>query len=392
MANPENRRDRRPACALLDDWLVKGAIDPDAQGAVGISDNSIPRELIYAHGLVPQWVEPVRACSTAAADIHLEEGYSFRERAMLSQILNGELAHLELLVLGREYAKIFYYAAEFRRRGMGERFPPILMFDLLRQQDPSCERYNRGQVARLDETLARITGRTIEREDLLAGIDRANRVRSRLREIQAIRWEGRLRGAEGFAAMAASYWMPDETYLAWADDVFLPAARADEQPASPGGPRLILAPHAPLPGVVLHELLEAGGFYVACENDWLGSCAGTADVVGGDDPLSAICRHVWRDTFSHDLEPREPRQRWLKDAVQTREVDGVVFHIPPDDKSLGWDFPDLRTWLQDNGKDVLLLDSDLDEDGVTTIERAIAQWLPPEASSRGLSAVDGSEA
>src|SRR5258706_12403531 len=134
----------------LAEKLARGAsVASASHKSVGLAHNAIPRELLYAHGMEPVWVEPPLGASTATANMHLESRFPQRDRAMLSQVLDGRLSQLELLIFGREQARLYYFLAEFTRRGQGADFPLYHHFDLIPQHDPTVEQYNANQMLRL---------------------------------------------------------------------------------------------------------------------------------------------------------------------------------------------------------------------------------------------------
>ena len=54
------------------------------------------------------------------------------------------------------------------------------------------------------------------------------------------------------------------------------------------------------------------------------------------------------------VSPAAAADCWLQSAVQ-RDVDGVVFYLPPDDDVYGWDYPRQRDFLRARGIPSLLV-------------------------------------
>jgi benzoyl-CoA reductase/2-hydroxyglutaryl-CoA dehydratase subunit BcrC/BadD/HgdB len=140
----------------------------------------------------------------------------------------------------------------------------------------------------------------------------------------------------------------------------------------------------PLSHLALHEALEEAGALVVAEDDWWGSRAPGDDVPLAGSAKEAIFRKYWLDVATAGVYPAEAREAWLRDNALRREVDGVVFYLPPSDHQLGWDYPRLKGWLDAHEKPSLLLRHDAaDPTGAAAIRAEAATFVEGLRGVRG---------
>jgi benzoyl-CoA reductase/2-hydroxyglutaryl-CoA dehydratase subunit BcrC/BadD/HgdB len=357
---------RHAYAARLDAWQAGPRV-------VGLVGNTIPVELVLACGRIPVLVTAPRGRPTPGADVYMEDVIAPETRSLFESAASGDLAFLDLLVLSRPYAQLYYYLKEVYRLGRGPLFPPLHMFDLMHSQREAVRAYNWHRFQALIEQLQRVSGDQITERGLRAAVAQTNAVRQQQRRLLELRWQGRVSGADAMEALGAAYFMaPDEYRRVLGDYV---DGLASGQPLE-SRPRLLIVTSEPLSHARLHQALESAGAWVVAEDDWWGARAPGADVPLAGSAYEAVFQKYWLDTASQGVYPSAAREAWLRDHALRPEVDGVVFYLAPSDHQLGWDYPRLNDWLSDHGKATLLLRSDASTaDGFDTSHLKAVQFL-----------------
>ena len=96
-----------------------------------------------------------------------------------------------------------------------------------------------------------------------------------------------------------------------------------------------------------YEAVEAHGAVIVAEDDWFGSRAAGQDIEVTDDLLQAIFHKYYFDAPSPRVFPSATADQWFRRKAS--EVDGVIFYLPAEDDTLGWDYPRLRAFLDARG-------------------------------------------
>jgi benzoyl-CoA reductase/2-hydroxyglutaryl-CoA dehydratase subunit BcrC/BadD/HgdB len=142
------------------------------------------------------------------------------------------------------------------------------------------------------------------------------------------------------------------------------------------GMRLLLISSVALSDSRLHQAIEAGGAVVVAEFDSWGACSATPDIVAGNDPLKAIYQHYYTHVPNRSVYPASIRLSWIFERAANPDIDGVVIHMPPSDRSLGWDYPRLRSFLSEHGKSHLMTREDAEiTSGSDAITKAITRFV-----------------
>ena len=94
---------------------------------------------------------------------------------------------------------------------------------------------------------------------------------------------------------------------------------------------------------------------VVAEDDWWGSRAAGQDIDDANEPIRAIFEKYYFDAPSPRVFPAAIADDWF--CRKTSEVDGVIFYLPHDDDVIGWDYPRLRTFLDERAIPHLMLRS-----------------------------------
>lgn len=310
---------------------------------IGVTSNTVPWELLRAAGFQPMLLSPHRP-HTPLADGYMEDVFSPRMKAVFDFLISPDSALLSAVVIPRtseQEHKLFLYLREVVRQG-AERAPEVILYDLLHARSAEAEAYGLARTHELKCALERLCGRPIEPQALWDAIAEGNAARQAVRALLDCR-EGpapRLRGAEALALIGAWYFMDRTEYALLAQEAL---HEIQTRPPLPGPRLLIKGP--PVGDPAFCEAIESHGAIVVAEDDWFGSRAAGRDIDATMEPIRAIFEKYYLDAPSPRVFPAAIADSWFyRNASQ---VDGVVFHLPPEDDVMGWDYPRLRGFLDE---------------------------------------------
>ena len=338
-------------------------------GIVGLIGNSVPTEFVLAVGRVPVLIAAERGQPTPTADIYMDRVIAPETRSLFEHAVEGSLDCLDLLILSRPYAQLYYYLKEVYRMGRGPKIPPLHIYDLMHSQRQAVRSYNWGRTLALLERLERLANQEITEGRLWDAIAATNHVRALQRRLLELRWAGALCGVDALQALGAAYFLQPEVY-AQALGGYMTEVEPD--PDLEARARLLVITSEPLSHLGLHRALEAAGGLVVAEDDWWGSRAPGNDVPLAGSAREAIFRKYWLDIATAGVYPAEAREAWLRQNALRDDVDGVVFYLPPSDHQLGWDYPRLKRWLDEFEKPSILVRHDAAEEAGSAAVRAMA--------------------
>src|SRR5665213_4125592 len=115
------------------------------------------------------------------------------------------------------------------------------------------------------------------------------------------------------------------------------------------------------------EAIETHGAIVVAEDDWWGSRAAGRDIDATIDPIRAIFEKYYFDAPSPRVFPSEMADAWFH--RKAGEVDGVIFYLPNEDDVAGWDYPRLRSLLEERTIPHLMLRDESSDEIGAFIER-----------------------
>ncbi len=349
-------------------------------GVVGLVGNSVPPEFVVAAGRVPVLIAAQRGQSTPTADLYMDQVIAPETKSLFEDAVQGTYSFVDLLVLSRPYAQLYYYLKEVYRMGRGPKIPPLHMYDLMHSQRQAVRTYNWGRTLALVEKLERLAGQEITETRLWEAIAATNRSRAVQRRLLELRWAGALSGVDALQALGAGYFLEPNAY-ADALEAFL--AEVQPRPELLARPRILVISSEPLSHLGLHAALEDVGALVVAEDDWWGSRAPGEDVPLAGSAREAVFRKYWLDVATAGVYPADAREAWLRGNAIRDDVDGVIFYLPPSDHQLGWDYPRLKRWLEAHDKPSFLLRHDAaDEQGSAAIRAQTSNFLRTLETSR----------
>ena len=324
---------------------------------IGVTSNTVPWELVRAAGFQPFLLSP-RKAATPLADRYLEDVVSARSKAVFDFLLSDEAEPLAAVVIPRtseQEHKLYLYLREVIRQG-AERSPQPILYNLLHTRSAEAQAYGLDRTRELKTQLEQMSGRSIDAEALQAAIEESNRAREVVRSLLQMR-EARppkVTGAEALSLIGAWYFMDRTEYTRLARE----ALREIEARAPLAGPRILIK-GTPQDYTDFCAAVESCGATVVAEDDWWGSRAAGRDIELTADPLQAIFEKYYFDAPSPRVFPAAISEEWFQ--RKACEVDGVIFHLPPDDDVLGWDYPRLRAFLDERAIPQLMVRGACDE-------------------------------
>lgn len=315
---------------------------------IGRVGATVPVEFILAAGCTPVMLAADLRRATPQADRYVDPELPAETRALCEAALSGDYECLDLLILSRPYDKLYYFLKELHRSGRAPQMPPFMIHDLMHSQREAVREYNRGRLRALLERVSRHAVRPVDNAALREAIVQTNHVRALWRRLQALRHMGRLAGVEALQIIGAglcSHPAEHEADL----HACLEAIEAGAAAHEGRRPRVIAVSAEPMQHLALHSALEHSGGLVVAEDDPWGARAAGMDIADSPDPFDALFDKLWHDTPSTGVWPPAARHAWLLTQAARPDVDAVVLHIPPSDRLLGWDLPDLLRALRDRG-------------------------------------------
>jgi benzoyl-CoA reductase/2-hydroxyglutaryl-CoA dehydratase subunit BcrC/BadD/HgdB len=343
-------RSQRAALAALDraygDRLAAAREAKAAGGhVVGVVGHGAPLELISAAGALPVLISADVEHPTPRADPLMPPNHGWESRSICERALSGSFDLLDLLVVTRPYAQMYYVLKEMQRTGQAPSLPPLYLFDLVQADDPrSFAAYNHNRTDDFTARLERLTQRSVTDLTLAQAIAQTVRVRQLLGRLQALRARACLSGAAALRLIGAGFFLDSHDYSVLLER-YIAAAQPDAALAA--RPRLLLVASAPMFHPALVQAVEDSGTLVVAEDDPWGARAAETDIDGSLPPRQALALRCARMPASVSTLSLQARRAWLLQRVQSDAIAGVVFHIPKSDRSLGWDYPSLRAALHD---------------------------------------------
>jgi benzoyl-CoA reductase/2-hydroxyglutaryl-CoA dehydratase subunit BcrC/BadD/HgdB len=313
--------------------------DRSRYGSVGVTSHTVPQELIVAAGHFP-----LLLCFTETSDspdaphaTYMEDAFDAHTRSVFDYLVSGQGSSLKAVVVPRTSErehKLFLYLKEVQRQKKDARIPPVYLFNLLHTRTPESRDYSRDRVMELKRWVESIAGVPIDDDTLRDSIRASNAARAAARRLQALREgpDARLPGSDATALLRARYGCGADEFVRLAN------RRAEEFGQRPPlkGPRILIK-GSPLMHSTLHQAIESHGAVVFAEDDAWGARSATPDISTDMDPMNAIADHYYLHETSPRVLPLAEADQWFYDKAGA--ADGVVFYLPPEDDTLGWDYP-----------------------------------------------------
>jgi benzoyl-CoA reductase/2-hydroxyglutaryl-CoA dehydratase subunit BcrC/BadD/HgdB len=309
----------------------------------------VPRELIEAVGLSPLRLfgDPAQALEQERI---LGAGVDPMVRALLPGAFERARGLCPALILAHdgEGALRLFHALRYLARQHPERaYPEMYCFDLLHLPRSSTERYNRRRLAELVSALERWSGRSLQEASLRRAIDRENRKRSLLRQVQALRRSDAtpLSGGEAVALIGACSVLPAAQSVG-----LLEQALVELRTRAPRRGCRVFVTGSDWDHPAPHATLEAQGALVVGEDLEHGDLSLRAPLEPtGDDLLSDVASHYHRAPPTGRRYTGASRAQQTLQAALLARAERVVCVLRAGDPAPAWDVPEQRRLLHDAG-------------------------------------------
>ncbi len=226
-----------------------------------------------------------------------------------------------------------------------------------------------------DERASELAGRRPDDTSLADAIVESNAARALMRRVLSLRCsQPRVSGVTAMALLGAFSLVDGATYMSLMSQVI----EEFERSVPLAGPRLLVA-GALADDSRLHEMLEQMGAVVVAEEGGWGMRSVGPDISLTGDPIVSTFDHYY-EAVASPREDRAAEDAWLGQFTRA-DVDGVVFHLPPDDSVVGWDYPRHRSHFDGLGVPSLVIRDDTGDPEMpsrwqarvtTFLERAVA--------------------
>jgi len=322
----------------------------------GYTSNAVPWELLRAAGFFPVLMQ-AHCAETPHADSYMEPVFSPRFRSLFEGMLSRAWSLFRAVVIPRtseQEHKLYLYVREVLRLGKCEGIPQPYLYNLLQTRSTRSRAYGLEETRRLLEWLTGISGRKVRAENLNAAIEESDAARAAMRRLLRLRRgkSPRISGSDALRVVGAWHFMDRSEYR----EAALALVSHLSRNRVIHGPRILIQ-GATLDHPGLHEAIESLGAVVTAEDDWRGTRAAGRDIRVGPDPLHAIFEKYYLDAPGPRTFPSQTADRWFQSAA-VRDMEGVVFYLPPEDDVLGWDYPRQKRWLDERGIPSLLIRED----------------------------------
>jgi benzoyl-CoA reductase/2-hydroxyglutaryl-CoA dehydratase subunit BcrC/BadD/HgdB len=301
---------------------------------VGVVGADVPAELVEAAGAVAYRLHGSPDLVSDEAREILGASLDPVVHSLLTRLLDGSWAFLSGLVVSRDSQsslQLFYALRELRRIEPARRLPPVVLLDLLHLPTEHTARYDEVRLRQLTDQLADWTGTPATPDRLADAVRSVGRVRALLREVSALRAQGRLPGTAALQAVGVATASPAVDVVPLLEQV---VAEAGEVPAG----RRLFVTGSGQDTDELYRLLEEelGCRVVGEDHDW-GPLALPAEPVAPD--LASLAR-AYRDRG-----PAAPTASIARRAAATAgrvrgaRADLLLAVVREHDEAPAWDFP-----------------------------------------------------
>lgn len=313
-----------------------------------------PPEIISAAGAIPYRITGRPGDSTAEADAYVEPYGCTYVRNILAQAAKERYDFLDGLVISHSCDMVQ------RLYGIWTYYRPMAysrLFNVPHQVSPWAQRFFQRELGFFKESLEKYTGNSVTAEKLKEQIDRYNRNRELIRQLYALRRENPplIKGSEMLELLLAGGAIPAEEYTGLLEEALdeVKKRRLSESSA----PRLLVWGSL-LDDPTFYRMIEEAGGEVVADDTCIGFRTWDKDVPQTGDPYADLTEHylVNFQCPRTDRGPGVKRFDYILHRIREYQVDGVVGYVISFCDPHKFDYPDLRDYLKDSGKPLLLID------------------------------------
>jgi len=341
----------------------------------------VPAEILTAAGLVPYRISGEMRRTPTLSDAHLEMIMCSFTRSAFDLALRGGYDFLDGFIVPHACDNIVALYNVWHRSLK----PPYSRFlNVPHVVSPAALEFLESEFESFRKSLAEFTGREISEAGLREAVALHNENRGLVRRLyQLSRTDPpRLSGVETTRVLKAAQVLPVEESSKLLGEVI---AEVEERPAGPPSGRARIMIHgAQEDDTVFVELVEALGAEVVIDDLCTGTRPFWHDVDPDDPPLRALAeRYLDKIYCPRTLRPRqgtrqedlEARFGHIRELARQWKADGVILHIYRFCDILGFDAPDLKRYLQEDGRPVLLLEDEYNLSAEARLRTRIEAFL-----------------
>jgi len=323
---------------------------------VGVMHPIVPQELIYAAGLHPMRLFPLRKEPITKAHESLQAYTSSIFRAIWDQVLKGEYDFLDAVVLPESCETVTYFA-----RGWQFNRPAdvVLTFSGVRfHKNENGTKFFRKEAETLMKSLEELSGQKVSHQKLIDATILFNENRSLLKKIFESRKEQppRISGADFFdIAMASSVMDKTESNVALSD--IIKNSKKIDAKGKEERKRILLSGPCVIDRKLI-DAIESSGAVVVVDDTNMGLRSFWTNVDLNEEPLSALSK-AYAGVPCPFSTSAEDRLKMIGDLIREFNIDGVLFAIEKFCESEKMDFPYLEKNISEVfHKPVLFIETD----------------------------------
>lgn len=329
-------------------WKARG------KKVVGVLGADVPEELLLAADLMPYPIYGEPEMDLTETNQYLEFAFPLTVRAQFGKILAGTNRDImDYLVISNStdaMVRIYYYIREMKQLEPERKISELYFIDWLFTRFRMHQIRNEETLEKFRNTLSDWIGRKITDEQIKAAAVVCNENREALKQIGALRRQGKVTGTEALTIIGAGFYMDKKEHTRLVCEV---AAEAESWPEVNGVPLFVTG--SPQEHRDFYEQVEAwGGNVVSEDHDW-GDRYWNRDVNTQIAPIKSIVdRYMLRQAGTKRAFVSE-RTEAVCEAVQACGAGGMISYTYQYDDAPSWDFPKQAKALEKTGVKALQL-------------------------------------
>jgi benzoyl-CoA reductase/2-hydroxyglutaryl-CoA dehydratase subunit BcrC/BadD/HgdB len=341
---------------------------------------SLPIEIVLAAGLLPVRISG-RPRGTPQADAYGLDGLDGPTRVTFEQLV-AEDGQFDFALIAPDvtaHSVLFQTLREIQRVEPVPGMPRFAFVDMLHLPNRTTGRYNRGQLARMVQTVEEWSGNIVNEDRLLGAIETVNATRSLLADAMTLRRArpARLAGSDVLAIVGAALLMPSAEIQALLSELLSDSENLRDRP----GTRVYLngSPHE---DAAVYELIESCGCVIVGEDHPRGEDAFGPMVSVNGDPLESLAEHYQFANLPARRSAAERARHVARRAQETR-ADVVVTYTVMHDEATPWDARAILAAVSDIGLPLIALpEQRYDEPDLPQLARVLERALDVRGSRR----------
>lgn len=350
------------------DWKRQGG------RVMGYLCSTIPEEMFTAAGLMPFRLRGTGSTSTEKADVYFSSINCSFPRHCFNQVLSGEYAFLDGLVLGNSCDNVRRIYDHWTR----QRITPFVHFmGLPRRTEEAQVAWYHNEMLGLKSSLEWHFGVEITADRLREAIRVHNESRRLQRELYGLRKAGAppITGAETLAVTVAGTALPRSRFNEYLRVLLEELRRA---PGHSGHRARLMLIGGILDDPAYLEVIEQRGGLIVADSTCFGSRLFWQDVdEEADDPLQALARHYVADRPScpRVFDAYEGRTAYIRGMIDDFGVQGVILERLMFCDSWGWEQYRLNRTFREWGVPLLMLDREYTLGGQGQLRTRVQAFL-----------------